>query len=74
VRRGVPDVFVEIPVAPYHGLRIEFKRVDGAKPGDDQAMWHARLMRQGYAVFTAYGFDQAKAFTLEYLKITEGNR
>lgn len=68
VRRGVPDVFVEIAVKPYHGLRIEFKRIGGAQPGDDQAVWHARLRKQGYYVAVCYGFEQAKAVTLEYLK------
>lgn len=72
LRKGVPDVFIEIPVKPYHGLRIEFKRIGGASPGDDQSMWHARLRSQGYYVAVCYGFEQAKAVTLEYLKGEQG--
>lgn len=71
VRAGVPDVFLELPVTPYHGLRIEFKRIGAAKPGDDQSIWHARLRSRGYYVAVCYGFEQAKAVTLEYLKGVE---
>lgn len=70
VRVGVPDVFIEIPIAPYHGLRIEFKRIGGPGPKEDQVRWHTKLMKMGYAVFTAYGFAQARVFTQQYLGLT----
>jgi hypothetical protein len=67
VRAGVPDTFLMIPRAPYHGLAIEFKRVGAAKPTEDQQIWHARLRSQGYYVQVAYGFEYARAVTIEYL-------
>lgn len=71
LKAGYPDVNVDIPVAPYHGLRIEFKRIGAAKPGDDQSMWHARLRKQGYYVAVCYGLDQAQAVTREYFNLPE---
>jgi hypothetical protein len=71
MKRGVPDVIIDIPVTPYHGLRIEFKRIGAAKPGDDQSMWHARLRKQGYYVAVCYGLDQAQAMTREYFNLPE---
>jgi hypothetical protein len=70
VRKGVPDVCLPIPVKPWHGLFLEFKRIGAAKPqpGDDQAVWHARLRSMGYYVAVVFGFEQAKDVTLEYLK------
>jgi hypothetical protein len=68
VRAGVPDVVIAYPVAPHHGLYIEFKRIGGPQPTDEQIQWHDRLQAKGYAVFTAYGSKQAEAFTMAYFK------
>jgi hypothetical protein len=67
VQAGVPDAFLMIPIAPYHGLAIEFKRIGGGKPTDDQLQWHARLRKQGYRVETCYGFEAAQVATQKYL-------
>lgn len=73
VRAGVPDVVLPIPIKPWHGLFLEFKRIGGPKPqpGDDQSLWHAKLRSMGYYVAVVFGFEQAKAITLEYLKGSE---
>jgi hypothetical protein len=71
MKRGYPDVILDIAVAPYHGLRIEFKRIGAGKPGSDQSMWHARLRKQGYFVAVCYGILAAQAVTLEYLQIKD---
>lgn len=68
VSAGVPDTFIAIPANLYCGMFIEFKRIGAPKPSEDQAKWHAELRMWGYCVFTAYGFEQAKAFTEEYLR------
>jgi hypothetical protein len=72
MKRGVPDLNIDIPVAPYFGLRIEMKRIGAPKPepGDDQSMWHARLREQGYCVAVCFGLKQAQAVTLEYFGLT----
>ena len=69
VQAGVPDVCIAIAIAPYHGLYVEFKRIDGPKPNADQVAWHERLRRRGYRVVIAYGFDEAKRATLTYLSL-----
>lgn len=69
VRAGVPDVCLALPVKPWHGLFLEFKRIGAPRPqpGDDQSIWHARLRMMGFYVAVVFGFEQAKAITLEYL-------
>lgn len=69
LKRGYPDVAIDIAVAPYHGLRIEFKRIGAPKPGDDQSRWHAKLRKQGYAVEVCFGLNAAIAITREYFKL-----
>lgn len=66
VKAGVEDVMILIPVEPYHGLLLEFKRIDGAPPSEAQEQWHARHRSMGYWVGVPYGFEQAKDMTLEY--------
>jgi hypothetical protein len=70
VKAGYPDLILDIPIAPYHGARIEMKRIGAPAPkdGDDQAMCHARLRSQGYYVAVAFGFEQAKDIILNYLE------
>lgn len=70
LKPGYPDVNIDIPVAPFHGLRIEFKRIGARKPGDDQSMWHARLREQGYYVAVCFGWKAAATVTLEYFGLT----
>lgn len=74
VKAGVMDVFIEIPVAPYHGLRIEFKRKGGipSDVSEEQAAWIMRLRSRGYDVRICFGLDSAIAATREYFKIGGG--
>ena len=69
LRQGVPDAFVAIPVAPFAGLFIEFKRIGANKPGPEQLEWHERLRQQGYAVYVCYGAAQAQDIVRQYLGI-----
>lgn len=79
VRSGVPDMMLPVPVnclpsigsvgmGCKHGLYIELKKPgrererDGGR-SDVQVEWQRKLVRQGYAVVTAYGW-QAVAQTL----------
>lgn len=75
VKAGYPDVGIDIAVAPYHGLRIEFKRIGAPapKPGDDQSLWHMRLRDQGYFVAVCHGLAAAQAITNEYFHLHGAN-
>jgi hypothetical protein len=70
MKPGYPDVNIDIAVTPFHGLRIEFKRIGAPKPGEDQSTWHARLREQGYSVSVCYGLKEAQVATLEYFGLT----
>ena len=69
VKAGVPDVFLDYPVAPFHGLRIEMKRVKGGRLLPDQAVWGERYIRNGYAWHVCRGADEAIAAICHYLGI-----
>ena len=74
VKPGVPDMCWPVPLKSlpgnweekswYNGLYIELKvpgretKKDGGR-SDHQIKWHKRLLEQGYAVVTAYGWQAA---------------
>lgn len=69
LRRGVPDVFLPVPVRPYSGLFVEMKRANG-RPSDvtaDQARWLARLQAAGYQTVVAMGWESARDEINAYL-------
>jgi hypothetical protein len=67
VRPGYPDAILDVPVAPFHGLRIEMKRIRGGSVDPDQERWHERLRRRGYAVIVPAGHKEAMAMIEAYL-------
>lgn len=67
LRAGYPDAILDVPVAPYHGLRVEMKRLRGGEVDADQEKWHERLRRRGYAVIVPAGHKQAMAMIEAYL-------
>jgi hypothetical protein len=71
VKAGYPDVGIDIAVHPYHGFRIEFKRIGAPDPNDKQLNWHARLRSQGYVVEVCYGCEAAKIPTLRYFNLLQ---
>jgi hypothetical protein len=71
VKAGHPDINLDIAREPYHGLRIEMKRIGGDGPNDTQLAAHTRLRRRGYRVDVCYGFEQAQRVTLEYLGLIQ---
>lgn len=66
VKPGVPDLFLPLPVHPYHGLWIEMKSLTG-RPTACQKEWIDHLRGQGYAAFICNGFDAAKERITEYM-------
>ena len=70
LKRGVPDLFLPVAVAPWHGLFVEMKRADG-KPSDlspEQRAWLARLLANGYKTVVAYGWRAAVAEITAYFE------
>jgi hypothetical protein len=66
VRRGYPDLLLDVAVGDWHGLRIELKDLDG-ELSTDQRPWLVRLRREGYYADVARGWRDARRLTLEYL-------
>lgn len=68
VRRGYPDIVLDVPRAEYHGLKIELKRQKGSKITPEQKEWIIKLNKQGYAAAFCYGWEQAWDLIHAYLK------
>jgi len=71
VKSGVPDLFLPVAIAPYHGLFIEMKRRNGGRVSPNQKQWINALSEQGYKVVVANGADVALSAIMQYLKPTE---
>lgn len=67
VMAGVPDIFIPIARASYHGIFLELKRQDGGKISDSQRYWHEALKKEHYCVCVSKGFDEAKKEIESYL-------
>lgn len=73
VRRGYPDINVDVPRLcnghRYAGLRIEMKQPQGVMSdvATEQHLWHERLRAQGYRVCVCFGWREAWRVTCEYL-------
>ena len=72
VKAGVPDIFLPIRRNHFAGLFIELKRpaTSGKKQGrlsNEQKEWREALLSQGYGVYVAYGWEDARDTLLAYL-------
>lgn len=67
VKPGVPDIFLPVARAPFHGLFIELKRQRSGKLSDHQKKWLNDLNREGYLAEVAYGWQEAAELILDYL-------
>jgi len=65
--RGVSDLFLSYPVAPFHGLYIEMKRVKGGKVSPEQYAFIALQTSVGYAAEACRGAEEAWKLILTYL-------
>lgn len=67
-KSGVPDICIAFPKNPYHGLYIEFKRIDGGSGlSDTQKKWINLLNSNGYKAVVANGWEQATTELEQYL-------
>ena len=71
VKPGVPDIFLPVARAPFHGLFIELKRQKGGKISEHQKKWIEDLLRQGYMTVVACGWKEASEYITEYLNSKE---
>lgn len=73
LKPGYPDLLLDLPRGPYHGLRIEMKRQAKSMSAvsDDQIMWQERLEQQGYRSVICYGHSEAEAEITAYMNLGE---
>lgn len=68
VKKGVPDIFLPVPMGKFHGLYIEMKVADEKKgrPSKEQLMFLDQVSGLGYATRICYGAEQAKQAIVDY--------
>lgn len=64
---GISDIVIAYPAAPYHGVYLELKRLNGGRTSEEQRAWCLLMERAGYYAGICSGFDVAKAFIDKYL-------
>lgn len=64
---GVADLFLQVPIAPYHGLFIEMKRTHGGQQSEAQRNFEALAWLTGYAYALCRGFEAAQQAISAYL-------
>ena len=63
---GIPDMFLPVAIAPFHGLYIELKALKG-RVSPKQKDWQRALRQQGYASEIVFGADRAIELLHQYL-------
>lgn len=71
VRAGVPDMFLPVPRATFHGLWIELKRFREGDIAETQAGWLTYLESVGYRALVCWGWRAAWEELCEYLDADE---
>ncbi|EMU5281439.1 VRR-NUC domain-containing protein [Yersinia enterocolitica] len=69
LRKGVPDLFLALPLGGYAGLWIEMKSKAGFT-SIEQCRWSVKLNNVGYITIICFSFEQAKATVLKYFNKT----
>lgn len=64
---GLPDLFLPVAIAPWHGLYIEMKRAKGGVVSPEQESRMVLLRQQGYRCVVANGCEEAKRTVMEYI-------
>lgn len=70
VTPGVPDICVDVPSGQYHGLRLEAKRRSDGRTSTAQLEMLQHRRDMGYQALVGEGFDDLRAITLTYLKLS----
>lgn len=68
VRAGVPDLCLPVARGKFHALYIELK-VGKNKATQKQKEWIKRLSEQGNMALVCYGWEEASAVLLKYIRL-----
>ena len=68
MKKGYPDITLDVSRCGYHGLRIELKKKKGGRVTPEQREWILNLQGQGYYACVCRGADHAKKIIIKYLR------
>lgn len=68
--KGFPDLFLPVPLGPYHGAMLELKR-EGEVPDADQFGWLESLALDSYHTSWSDNLAAAKDWLLAYGTLSE---
>ena len=68
LKKGYPDLSIDLPAGRYHGMRIELKYGHNHLTAE-QVEWMSRLTAVGYYCFEARSFEEAKAAIQAYIEL-----
>ena len=68
MKKGYPDLSLDVARGDYHGLRIELKKTRG-KLSPKQNEWRNWLLDRGYLSVVCWGEDEAKQALKFYLDL-----
>lgn len=71
VKRGYPDIIMDIARGGYHGLRIELKRTKNEQLTEHQEERLEVLREEGYFAVACKGFEETIDVISRYLKLSE---
>jgi len=66
LRKGICDICIPLPIAPYHGLYLELKRQSGGVVSKEQKACIEVLRKLGYKAEVARGCEEAIRIFQEY--------
>jgi hypothetical protein len=69
LRKGFPDLGLDVARGKFHGLRMEMKRRKGGRLDEDQIAWQMLLTAAGYKCVVVRGAEEAIVAINEYLKL-----
>lgn len=71
LRKGYPDLGLDVARGGFHGLRLELKRLNGVPSAvsPEQRAWGEWLMTQGYSWHVCFGWEAARYRLLQYLAL-----
>ena len=68
MKKGYPDIGLDVARGGYHGLRIELKREKGGRLEPEQKEWLQDLAEYGYFACVCRGANAAKLVLINYLR------
>lgn len=68
VKRGYPDLILDIPMNGFHGARIELKKAKGGRTSKEQKERLQMLTDEGYYAVVAKGYDEAVQVISKYME------